>query len=132
MAGCIVAVEALPQPTVKFGSSLALTIGNCASAKGYARLMQYVGIPLFKRMVILGDMLTGQELQNLGFELSVVAQHGPHGTADGQGHEGAHNPLTCGSVADMDDLITEIKGSSDFRNGVRNFLDKKPQKWTGT
>jgi enoyl-CoA hydratase len=172
MDGCIAAVEALPQPTVaviegwavggglaistvcdfriatptaKFGSPLARTIGNCVSAKGYARLIQHVGIPLVKRMVILGDMLTGQELLNLGFVLNVVEQDGLDAAVDELcGRLAAMAPLTIkvtkeamlrltySSATDMDDLITEIYGSNDFRNGVRNFLDKKPQKWTGT
>lgn len=172
MDDCIAAVEALPQPTVaivegwavggglaiscvcdfrivtpsaKFGSPLARTIGNCVSAKGYARLVQHVGIPQAKRMVMLGDMLTGEELLGLGFVLAVVPDAELDAAVDElckrlagmapltiEVSKEAMRRLTYAQVPDMDDLVTRIYGSNDFRNGVRNFLDKKPQTWTGT
>ncbi|MBN8831876.1 MAG: enoyl-CoA hydratase/isomerase family protein, partial [Sphingomonadales bacterium] len=77
VGACVEAVEQLPQPTIalvngwavggglaiafacdfriatsgsRFGSPIARTIGNCLSAKGYARILWHVGPALAKRM----------------------------------------------------------------------------------
>jgi enoyl-CoA hydratase len=171
MDGYIGTVEALPQPTLaivegwavggglalsfacdfrvttpsaKFGSPLARTIGNCLSMKGYGRLVAHAGIAQAKRMLLLGEIVTAQELQALGLILDIVepdvlddrvselcerlASMAPltiHASKE------AIRRLTYANLPNIDDLIEMIYGSEDFRMGVRNFVEKRKPEWAG-
>ena len=59
-------------PDANFGSPLGRTIGNCLSAKSYARIASIVGIPAAKRMLLLGEFLTAPELLASGAIYSMV------------------------------------------------------------
>src|SRR4051812_37522829 len=94
------AVEALPQPTIaiidgwavggglalsfacdfriaatgaRFGSPLARTIGNCLSARGYARLVEHAGIAVAKRMLLGAEIVAADEMKALGLLNALVA-----------------------------------------------------------
>jgi enoyl-CoA hydratase len=164
-------VEALPQPTVavvegwavggglaisfasdfrvttttaKFGSPLGRTIGNCLSMKGYARLVGHVGIAQAKRLLLLGEIATTQELQALGLITAVVEPEELDRTVDEicerlasmapltvKASKEAIRRLTYANLPDIEDLIDMVYGSEDFRNGVRNFVEKKKPEWAG-
>jgi enoyl-CoA hydratase len=128
----------------KFGSPLARTIGNCLSAKGYTRLVAHVGPTQAKRMLFLGDLIPAQELKDLGLVLDVVEPE----ELDARSEEIIQKladmaPLTIraskeairrvqyAGLPNIDDLISMVYGSEDFHNGVRNFMEKKPQAWVG-
>lgn len=165
------ALEALPQPTIaivegyavggglalsfasdfriaaegaKFGSPLARTIGNCLSARGYARLLTHIGPAQAKRMLLLGELVSAEELLGLGLVNRVVARDQLDATAAQMCETLAgHAPLSmeasktalsramAHSLPEIDDLIRRVYGSDDFRSGVESFLAKRKPAWTG-
>jgi enoyl-CoA hydratase len=165
------AVEALPQPTIaivdgwavggglalsfacdfrvaatgaRFGSPLARTIGNCLSARGYARLVQHAGIAVAKRMLLAGEILAAEEMKALGLVNALVDPAEIDATVDELIERLAANaPLTLrvskeamrrlatAHQPDISDLIASIYGSEDFAEGVRSFLSKAKPVWKG-
>ncbi|MDB5449914.1 MAG: Enoyl-CoA hydratase [Phenylobacterium sp.] len=131
-------------PSARFGSPIGRSIGNCLSTKGYVRMVNHVGVSQAKRMLLLGELLTAQELFELGHILKVVEPEELDAAATAICERVAsHAPLTMSvskeairryayaGAPDIDDLVEVIYGSEDFRMGVRNFLEKKPRVWTG-
>ncbi len=129
----------------KFGSPLGRSIGNCLSARGYTRLVANVGIAQAKRILLLGEMLTAQELLQLGVLHHAVERDVLDETVQRVIERAAANaPLTSrvskeaiyrstyANLPDTDDLTSLVYGSNDFRQAVRDFLEKKPRTWTGT
>ena len=53
-------------PDSRFGSPIGRSIGNCLSAKGYARMAAHLGVSQAKRVLLLGEMLGADELLALG------------------------------------------------------------------
>ncbi len=171
MDGHIGAVEALPMPTIaavegfavggglaiaaacdfriatpdaRFGAPIARTLGNCLSAKGFARIAAVLGIARAKRVLLLGELIGAEEAKSAGFVYDVVAPEALDQAVDDLSAKLARNaPLTQeaskealrrlidANVPAMDDLIGRVYGSEDFRRGVRAFLDKMPPQWTG-
>lgn len=165
------AVEALPQPTIaiidgwavggglalsfasdfriaatgaRFGSPLARTIGNCLSARGYARLVQHAGIAVAKRMLLGAEIVAADEMKALGLLNALVPADEIDATVDALVERLlAHAPLTMkvskeairrlslSNQPDISDLIATIYGSADFSEGVRSFLAKETPAWTG-
>lgn len=165
------AVEALPQPVIaivdgwavggglalsfasdfriaatgaRFGSPLARTIGNCLSARGYARLVQHAGIAVAKRLLLGAEIIGAGEMKTLGLVNDLVAPEQIDATVDALVVRLlTHAPLTMqvskeairrigtADQPDIDDLIATIYGSSDFAEGVRSFLAKETPAWTG-
>ena len=165
------AVEALPQPTIaivdgwavggglalsfasdfriaatgaRFGSPLARTIGNCLSARGYARLVQHAGIAVAKRLLLGAEIIGADEMKALGLLNDLVAPDQVDAAVDAlverllthapltmQVSKEAIRRLSAASQPDIDDLIATIYGSADFAEGVRSFLAKEKPAWTG-
>ncbi|WP_375419580.1 enoyl-CoA hydratase [uncultured Sphingomonas sp.] len=165
------AVEALPQPTIaivdgwavggglalsfasdfriaatgaRFGSPLARTIGNCLSARGYARLVQHAGIAVAKRLLLGAEIIGADEMKALGLLNDLVAPDQVDAAVDAlverllthapltmQVSKEAIRRLSVASQPDIDDLIATIYGSADFAEGVRSFLAKEKPAWTG-
>ena len=165
------AVEALPQPTIaivdgwavggglalsfasdfriaatgaRFGSPLARTIGNCLSARGYARLVQHAGIAVAKRLLLGAEIIGADEMKALGLLNDLVAPDQVDAAVDAlverllthapltmQVSKEAIRRLSAANQPDIDDLIATIYGSADFAEGVRSFLAKEKPAWTG-
>jgi enoyl-CoA hydratase/carnithine racemase len=130
----------------RFGSPLGRTIGNCLSMKSYARVAGAVGVTVAKRMLLLGEMLSAQELLDRGVLYRVVEPPELDATVDTLCARAAENaPLTTkvtkeamrrlayANLPEIDDLIELVYGSEDFRTGVRNFLAKNKTipRWRG-
>jgi enoyl-CoA hydratase/carnithine racemase len=133
--------------TARFGSPLGRTIGNCLSMSSYARIVSAVGAAAARRMILLGEMITAQELLGNGFLYRVVDSANLEDEVRTLCERAAGNaPLTTRatkealrrwrntSLPDIDDLIAQVYGSADFQLGVRNFLggNKKPPDWNGS
>ncbi|MDB5456725.1 MAG: enoyl-CoA hydratase [Caulobacter sp.] len=132
-------------PKARFGSPLGRSIGNCLSARGYARLVGHLGVAQAKRILLLGEMIGAQTLLELGLVHSVVEPEALEAAAAALCQRAAQNaPLTTraskeairrllyANLPDIDDLIEAVYGSDDFKRGVRDFLAKKDRTWTGT
>ncbi|MGK6319492.1 enoyl-CoA hydratase [Sphingomonas sp. DT-204] len=133
-------------PDARFGSPIGRTIGNCLSAASVARIGAAVGLQRAKRMVLLGEMLTAQELLGCGFLLKIAERETLDAEAGALAERAAENaPLTTratkemirriafGNLPDVEDLIAQVYGSADFRRGVADFLarTKKVPDWSG-
>jgi enoyl-CoA hydratase/carnithine racemase len=128
----------------RFGSPIARTIGNCLSAKSYARILWHVGPALAKRILLLGEVVAAEELHALGLLYDVVTRDALDASGDGLAARLKDNaPLTMGAskeamrrmayakLPDVDDLVESVYGSDDFRTGVRSFVGKTKPEWTG-
>jgi len=133
-------------PDAKFGSPIGRTIGNCLSAASLARIGGAVGIQLAKRMVLLGEFLTAEQLLESGFLLKMAEPDALDAEVAALCARAAENaPLTTratkesirrmalGDLPDVEDLIAQVYGSADFRRGVADFLakTKRVPEWTG-
>lgn len=131
-------------PGAKFGVPIAKTLGNCLSASNVAWLVSHIGINIVKRMLLLAEMISAEELLKQGY---LYATH----EADHLGKEAdllaerlaLLAPITQKSsklvlarllkhqLPDCNDLIAQTYGSHDFKNGVASFLKGEPPVWTG-
>ena len=133
-------------PNAKFGSPIGRTIGNCLSASSTARVGAAVGVQIAKRMVLLGEMITAQELLDSGFLYKVAEPGDLDAVVTALVQRAAENAplttkttketirrLTLDGLPDIQQLISDVYGSNDFRRGVHDFLAKTKQTpvWTG-
>lgn len=133
-------------PDAKFGSPIGRTIGNCLSAASVARIGGAVGVQMAKRMVLLGEFLTADQLLASGFLLKVAARESIDAEVAALCRRAAENaPLTTrvtkqtirhiafDALPEIDALIAQVYGSADFRRGVADFLAKTKcvPDWTG-
>lgn len=133
-------------PDARFGSPIGRTIGNCLSAASIARIGGAVGVQFAKRMVLLGEMLTAEQLLANGFLLKIVerddlddelyalvaraAENAPLTT---HATKATIRAMTFGDLPEIEGLIAEVYGSADFRRGVADFLakTKRVPEWEG-
>jgi enoyl-CoA hydratase/carnithine racemase len=133
-------------PDAKFGSPIGRTIGNCLSAASVARIGGAVGVQLAKRMVLLGEFLTAEQLLASDFLFKIVepsmldaeiaalctraAENAPLTT---RATKETIRRMTFGALPDVEALIDEVYGSEDFRRGVADFLarTKRVPNWSG-
>jgi enoyl-CoA hydratase/carnithine racemase len=133
-------------PDAKFGSPIGRTIGNCLSAASVARIGAAVGVQFAKRMVLLGEMLTADQLLASGFLLKLTPREEMETELAALCARAAENaPLTTrvtketirrmtfGQLPEIEGLIAQVYGSTDFRRGVSHFLakTKRVPDWTG-
>jgi enoyl-CoA hydratase/carnithine racemase len=133
-------------PNAKFGSPIGRTIGNCLSASSTARVGGAVGVQIAKRMVLLGEMISAQELLDSGFLYKVAEPAELDAVVAALVQRAAENAplttkttketirrLTLDGLPDIQQLISDVYGSNDFRRGVHDFLAKTKQTpvWTG-
>lgn len=129
-------------PTARFGMPIARTLGNCLSMRNYARLVNVLGASRVASIVMTTSFFSADDALAVGF---VTAVHEPDEL------EGAlvalcqrleqHAPLTMWSTKEAlrrlrfaglpegDDLVHEVFGSRDFREGVEAFVAKRPARW---
>lgn len=133
-------------PDARFGSPIGRTIGNCLSAASVARIGGAVGVQMAKRMVLLGEFLTADQLFASGFLLKLVPPEAlEQEVAELCARSAQNAPLTTRAtkemirrmgmdrLPDVEDLIATVYGSADFRRGVADFLakTKRVPDWTG-
>ena len=131
-------------PSARFGVPIARTLGNCLSVGNVARLVAQFGVGRTKRMLMLAEMISGEEALTCGF-VDVLA---PANEIDARVAEMCkkllgHAPITmrnakeairrirAQNLPDGADLIRAAYGSADFKEGVDAFLAKCPPNWTG-
>jgi enoyl-CoA hydratase/carnithine racemase len=134
----------LATPQASFGVPIARTLGNCLSMANLARVVAAFGVPRAKKLLLLGETIGAEEALACGFVTRMAAAEELDAAADELCARLAQNaPVTMRVskegirrvVNDShplgEDLIRECYGSSDFKIGVRAFLDKKRPAWSG-
>ena len=136
----------LGAPATQIGVPIARTLGNCISVRNLARVAEIVGLDAAKALLLTGKLLDASEAHRLGFLHEIVerddALHA-RAAALAEGLLGLA-PLTlratkamarrlrdAAPMPDDEDLIRLCYSSSDFREGLTAFLDKRRPRWTG-
>jgi enoyl-CoA hydratase/carnithine racemase len=131
-------------PNARFGVPIAKTVGNCLSMANYARLVASLGAARTKAMLFTADYMTADEAHALGFVVDVVAPESLDAEVDAlRARLASYAPITLQvtkeairrivsrSVAEGGDLVQRAYASSDFREGVVAFMEKRPPRWEG-
>ena len=133
-------------PNARFASPLGRTIGNCLSMSSCARIAGAIGVTTAKRMLLLGEIISAQEMMAKGVLYSVtepaaldaaVAALCELATANAplttRASKEMIRRLTAANLPNVDDLIEQVYGSEDFRRGVQNFVarNKAVPQWSG-
>ena len=134
----------IANPSAKFGVPIARTLGNTLSPSNIAWLVSHLGVAIVKRMLLLAELISATELHAQGFiykmgeqeqlaqmaldlaeQLSVLAPVTQKASKQMMARVIHH------SLPDCSDLIREVYGSSDFKEGVTSFLAGQPAQWRG-
>ncbi|MBU3565777.1 enoyl-CoA hydratase/isomerase family protein [Polynucleobacter sp. MWH-HuK1] len=134
----------LSSPGAKFGVPIAKTLGNCLSAGNIAWLVAHLDINIVKRILLLAEMISAEELVKHGFVFAIHNQDQLSQEAENLAERLSKlAPITQKSsklvlarliknnLPDCNDLISETYGSADFKNGVAAFLQGEPPTWIG-
>lgn len=134
----------LTTPGAKFGAPIAKTLGNCLSASSIAWLVAHLNINIVKRMLLLAEMISAEELLKQGYIFAIHNQDQLSQEAKNLAERlSMLAPITQKSsklvlarliknnLPDCADLIRETYASADFKNGVTSFLKGELPVWVG-
>lgn len=129
---------------LKFGFPIARTLGNCLSARSLARLSALIGAARVREMIFTSRLMGAEEALAAGLITEMVDDRR---RLDERVRELAqvvagHAPLTLRATKELqrrlaardvddEDMITMCYGSSDFREGINAFFDKRRPQWKG-
>ncbi len=122
-------------PTSRFGAPIAKTLSNTLSSKNMARMAAALGIPRVKRMLLLADYLSADEMLNCGYVHAISNADALidtsrqladrlmalSGTTQAAVKESLRRIVVEHSLQD-DDLVKSVYGSAAFRAGVAGFI----------
>ena len=130
---------------VRFGVPIARSIGHTLSIASLRRAERSLGPGVAREMLLLARMIDAQRLVETGFLIETFDNiDGLKGAVDDAVDAIAElAPRTLRSLkialrrlasgmSDDEDLIGAAYGSTDFREGVAAFLERRPARWTGT
>jgi enoyl-CoA hydratase/carnithine racemase len=119
-------------------------LGNTLSPSNIAWLTAHLGVALVKRMLLLAELISAEELMVQGFVYKIGEQAQLDSISVDLAQQLARlAPITqkasklimarvmSHSLPNCDDLIREVYGSKDFKEGVEAFLSGRPPQWQG-
>ena len=131
---------------MRFGFPIARSLGNTLALSNFRRLVALMGPARVKHLIFTARLMEAQEALSIGFlseVVSNVANLMPSARALAEQLAG-HAPLTMmackealrrihadGDQADDHDLVMQIYGSEDFKEGMDAFLEKRTPQWKG-
>ncbi|HUS95174.1 MAG TPA: enoyl-CoA hydratase/isomerase family protein [Hyphomicrobiaceae bacterium] len=131
---------------LKFGFPIARTLGNCLSAANYGRLVHLLGEARVVEMIFTSRLIEASEARAIGLVSEVVEDNAAVRARALELAERlkGHAPLTMRATKTIlrrlrqarpavedHDIIREVYGSADFREGLEAFLAKRKPNWTG-
>jgi enoyl-CoA hydratase/carnithine racemase len=135
----------LANSSARFGAPIAKTVGNCLSPTNIARLIAHLGIPTVKRMLLLAELVPANELQASGYlhavsdssELEAMALNMAQRISGLAPLTVRASKLTISRIhqhqlPNCDDLIQSCYGSTDFKEGITAFGEKRNPRWLGS
>jgi enoyl-CoA hydratase/carnithine racemase len=131
-------------PNAKFGVPIARTLGNTLSPSNIAWLLSHLGVAIVKRMLLLAELISAEELLAQGFvyktaepdqleqvSLDLAKQLSVMAPITQKASKLITARVIAHSLPDCSDLISEVYGSADFKEGVDAFLSGRPAQWRG-
>lgn len=126
-------------PGSRFGVPIARTLGNCLSADTLALLVDTLGTPLTRDLMLTGRLLGTDEAARVPGFLHRVVDDLDDGLAELLGRLTANAPLTQWATkellrpgVDEEAVVSRVYGSRDFRDAVAAFGAGHPPSWTGS
>jgi enoyl-CoA hydratase len=131
---------------MRFGFPIARTLGNCLSSGSLAKMVSLIGPARVTEMIFTARLIDADEAKAIGLvselhpdfdqvlarakilaaEIATLAPITLRVTK-----EMLRRMRMANAKAADEDLIAEAYGSSDFREGLTAFLDKRKPVWTG-
>ena len=148
-AGCFIAMACdlrLCSPRAKFGAPVSRTLGNCLSITSTARVVDLVGVALTKDIMLTGRLIDADEALRVGLATQVVPAEELSGvvmkTAADLSTRARSTVMGTKAMLQRlrdqrrpdpsaaDDVLREVYGSADFKEGVTAFLAGRKAKWS--
>lgn len=128
---------------IKYGFPIARTLGNCLSLTNLSRLVELLGAPRTREILLTARLITRDEAlatvlinecvedpMARALELAAqLQQHAPLTMAASK--EGLRRLREHAANIEGDDLIVQCYTSDDFHEGMDAFLNKRKPQWQG-
>ncbi|HWD05451.1 MAG TPA: enoyl-CoA hydratase/isomerase family protein [Amycolatopsis sp.] len=129
-------------PRAKFGVPIARTLGNCLSTATLDLLVRHFGQSRTVALLLTAELMSAEEARSAGF-LAALTDELEKTTGSIIERILSHAPLSMwasketlrrlhqsGRDADVNDIVSRVYGSTDFRNAVKAFMAKRPPSWS--
>ncbi|QBI18571.1 enoyl-CoA hydratase [Egibacter rhizosphaerae] len=128
--------------TAKFGLPIARTLGNCVSIENISRLVWMIGPTATKALIYRADFVDAERALALGLATEVVPEGALGARVDTLCEQlERHAPLTMAATKELtrrlmleqlpedEDIIRQVYGSDDFKEGTAAFVEKRQANW---
>lgn len=128
---------------LRFGFPIARTLGNCLSVGNLSRLVELLGAPRTRDILITSRLIKMDEALSIGLVNESVADplqrahelcelmHANAPLTIAASKEGLRRLREHAAGVEGDDLIVQCYTSQDFREGMDAFLAKRKPQWQG-